>query len=349
MAANTWGFIPLLRVLTFGRLGRRVGRRAATTKDQTMCSLQRVADLAHKAASRLQPAENGNDLKWRWRRLSSMDEESRLPGKITLSDTELSELKAAVGSVAESELCVSRDDYIDFAEDNPGAIEDGVIAVVTVCERPEFTMAVFILSPGATIPLHDHAHMYVVSRVLWGALEIASYDVVDRDVNQIVTPQLGLGENSTREPVHVVQARRKPCDFVGAGEVRALTPHVGNVHSFHAREWTAVFDVLVPPYNENAGRSCTYFQLRGDKSASSSSPPDTVTTDNVTLQVRLPFHPFSLKYACVIVISFVDHFVFTNNPLSITRFLFFFLKKIVPPPDDYYTITMPYRGVKVDL
>lgn len=82
--------------------------------------------------------------------------------------------------------------------------------------------------------------MFVVSKVLWGRLEVRSFDLVDRQAGDAVV---------------------RGVDFTSAGQTRVLTPQWGNVHSFHTAEWTAVFDVLVPPYDALQGRECHYYRL----------------------------------------------------------------------------------------
>lgn len=117
------------------------------------------------------------------------------------------------------------------------------ITYVPVAELPGlFTMAVFMMPDGSVLPLHDHPGMFVVSRVLWGTLEVEEFDLDDDGF-------------VTRSPTVVAEA----------GSVRSLTPQKGNVHSFRARGHTAVFDLLVPPYDDNVG--CRYYQIVGDPDA----------------------------------------------------------------------------------
>lgn len=106
-------------------------------------------------------------------------------------------------------------------------------------------MAVFVLPPGSAIPLHDHADMFVISRVLWGRLEVREYD--------LLTKRWSTDEG--------LVALRGETSFTEEGETRALTPTKGNLHSFHASDWTAVFDVLVPPYDPQDGRDCRYYEV----------------------------------------------------------------------------------------
>jgi len=41
--------------------------------------------------------------------------------------------------------------------------------------------------------------------------------------------------------------------------VLRLDPVRGNLHEFLALDDTAIFDVLLPPYSDRAGRSCRYY------------------------------------------------------------------------------------------
>ncbi len=53
----------------------------------------------------------------------------------------------------------------------------------------KYTVGIFIFPPGASIPLHDHPSMVVISRVLYGELRVKSYNVVsplhDDDVEEM--------------------------------------------------------------------------------------------------------------------------------------------------------------------
>lgn len=59
----------------------------------------------------------------------------------------------------------------------------------------KYTVGIFIFPPGASIPLHDHPSMVVISRVLYGELKVKSYSVVpalhDDDVEEMNTETPG--------------------------------------------------------------------------------------------------------------------------------------------------------------
>jgi hypothetical protein len=53
-----------------------------------------------------------------------------------------------------------------------------------------------------------------------------------------------------------------PPDLLCAPAVVALFPHEGNLHQFVSGDHgAAVLDVLIPPYDEDDDRDCTYFEI----------------------------------------------------------------------------------------
>lgn len=99
--------------------------------------------------------------------------------------------------------------------------------------------------------------MTVVSRVLYGKLQICSFDLVPIEKAQTL---------SFYEPGNLYGAL---CDetVLSAPCTTALSPHCGNIHEFLADDVTgcAIFDVLTPPYNAEAGRDCTYYKRIGSR------------------------------------------------------------------------------------
>mmetsp|Transcript_13256 Transcript_13256/g.26932 ORF Transcript_13256/g.26932 Transcript_13256/m.26932 type:complete len:217 (-) Transcript_13256:1098-1748(-) len=179
------------------------------------------------------------------------DQRARMRSSFELSEATVSSVVKQLGDLNESHLGVQ---HADFVKGPP------VITYLRVAELDDMTMAVFVLPPASMIPLHDHPGMTVFSKVLWGSIEVESYD--------FVAEAQGL-------------ARRYLPDVVGPGEIRVLRPDSGgNVHSFRAREWTAVFDLLVPPYSVLEGRLCNYYDPLEDsgieKTSSLEEQNDTV-------------------------------------------------------------------------
>ena len=128
---------------------------------------------------------------------------------------------------------------IDDVQQRPGAC-----TYLGIVENDEYAIAAFLLKPGAKIPLHDHPNMTVLSRVVRGSLRVTSFDV---------------GADG--------KARRSSSIMTSADGPAALFPCQDNVHEFQAgADGACVLDVIVPPYDEDAGRACHYFEavsLRG--------------------------------------------------------------------------------------
>jgi len=134
----------------------------------------------------------------------------------------------------------------------------GAIGYQGVHSDRRFSMGIFILPAGTCIPLHDHPDMSVLSKLLFGSLRVTWFDMPAAE--QRKQPILGFGR---RRP------RRIACDppqmrVVDASSGTLMLDAVrGNVHQFEAIEDTAVFDVLLPPYNDFEGRSCHYYKQVG--------------------------------------------------------------------------------------
>ena len=114
----------------------------------------------------------------------------------------------------------------------------GACTYLGIVEHADYAIATFVLAPHARIPLHDHPNMTVLSRVVRGSLRVTSFDV---------------GADG--------KARRSISLMTSADGPAALFPSVDNVHEFQAGAGGAVvLDVIVPPYDEDVGRACHYFE-----------------------------------------------------------------------------------------
>ena len=114
----------------------------------------------------------------------------------------------------------------------------GACTYLGIVENDEYAIAAFVLAPHAKIPLHDHPGMTVLSSVISGSLRVTSFDV---------------GADG--------KARRSSSIMTSADGPAALFPCQDNVHEFVAgADGACVLDVIVPPYDEDAGRACHYFE-----------------------------------------------------------------------------------------
>ena len=108
-------------------------------------------------------------------------------------------------------------------------------------ESVDCTIGIFCLPAGGVIPLHNHPDMVVLSRLLYGDMDVRSLDAPE-----------ARGGAATLASAGVWSA-------TAGGGTRVLRPGQGNVHAFRAVTACAVLDVLGPPYDARAGRPCTYF------------------------------------------------------------------------------------------
>ncbi|MQL73202.1 hypothetical protein Taro_005530 [Colocasia esculenta] len=114
-------------------------------------------------------------------------------------------------------------------------------------------MGVFCFPAGATLPLHDHPHMVVLSKVLYGSVSTRSYDWVTTPVSASHSKSMDDADGLARM-VMDNQVLEAPC------KASVLFPRSGgNLHSFTSVTPCAILDVLAPPYAEELGRPSTYF------------------------------------------------------------------------------------------
>eukprot|EP00898_Chlorokybus_atmophyticus_P008256 jgi/Chlat1/8431/Chrsp80S09226 len=118
------------------------------------------------------------------------------------------------------------------------------IAYLHIQETDAYSIGIFCLPELASIPLHDHPGMTVLSKLLYGSLRVRAYDWLE--------PSTGpYAARKARQVVDTVVTA--PCD------VQQLQPEVGNIHEFTALTPCAILDVLIPPYAPHEGRDCTYY------------------------------------------------------------------------------------------
>ncbi|CAO2207074.1 unnamed protein product [Urochloa humidicola] len=121
------------------------------------------------------------------------------------------------------------------------------ITYVHIHQCDDFSMGVFCFPAGATLPLHDHPEMVVLSKLLYGSVRVRSYDWV-------AAPPPSSRKCGLARAVAADEVRRAPC------EASVLFPRSGgNLHAFTAVTPCAILDVLTPPYSEEQGRPSTYF------------------------------------------------------------------------------------------
>ncbi|BBM84612.1 hypothetical protein [Candidatus Uabimicrobium amorphum] len=110
-----------------------------------------------------------------------------------------------------------------------------------IFSTPDFSLQLFMIKKGSKIPLHDHPHMWVLMRVLYGTLHLRTFNWAEE------YPLSGLA--------------RKCCDETanGATSTILVEPNNNNVHEIYAIDDCAFLDLLFPPYDHEE-RACHYYK-----------------------------------------------------------------------------------------
>ncbi|KAM8852003.1 2-aminoethanethiol dioxygenase-like [Synchiropus picturatus] len=124
------------------------------------------------------------------------------------------------------------------------------VTYMHICETERFSMGVFLLRSGASIPLHDHPGMHGLLKVLYGTARISCFDRLER-------PRAPAQLGALRRAV-----LRSVAEYTEESGACVLFPEQDNLHQIDAVDGpTAFMDVLAPPYEPDQGRDCHYYRL----------------------------------------------------------------------------------------
>lgn len=128
------------------------------------------------------------------------------------------------------------------------------VTYMHICETDQFSMGVFLLKSGASIPLHDHPGMYGMLKVMYGKVRISCFDRLDRPGAGSLSPaQRGALRCSVLRSSGEYTEDSAPC---------VLSPDRDNLHQIDAVDGpTAFMDILAPPYDPDDGRDCHYYRV----------------------------------------------------------------------------------------
>ncbi|XP_045925131.1 2-aminoethanethiol (cysteamine) dioxygenase a [Micropterus dolomieu] len=137
------------------------------------------------------------------------------------------------------------------------------VTYMHICETEVFSMGVFLLRTGASIPLHDHPGMNGMLKVLYGKVSVRCFDKLEDNLSvgtalpdfepPLAPFQTASLRRSVLRSVTEYSENSGPC---------LLTPVRDNLHQIDAVEGPAAFlDILAPPYNPDDGRDCHYYKL----------------------------------------------------------------------------------------
>lgn len=109
---------------------------------------------------------------------------------------------------------------------------------MNVCLTKKYHLVVFIIPPGRKLPLHDHPGMTVISKLVVGQIFCSTY-TKHPSFNDCFL-KTDMTKSNTDKPWY-------------------LTSSEGNFHEFVALKPSVIFDIILPPYDDNEGRICTYY------------------------------------------------------------------------------------------
>ncbi|XP_044035143.1 2-aminoethanethiol (cysteamine) dioxygenase a [Siniperca chuatsi] len=133
------------------------------------------------------------------------------------------------------------------------------VTYMHICETEVFSMGVFLLRTGASIPLHDHPGMNGMLKVLYGKVSVRCFDKleVSTALPHFEPPLAPFQTASLRRSV-----LRSVAEYSENSGPCLLTPVRDNLHQIDAVEGPAAFlDILAPPYNPDDGRDCHYYKV----------------------------------------------------------------------------------------
>ncbi|KAF0748178.1 hypothetical protein AaE_007440 [Aphanomyces astaci] len=146
-----------------------------------------------------------------------------------------------------------------------------VVPLSNIFSYPCIYRSIFVMPPGTTIPLHNHPQMTVISRVLYGSMQVNAFDLVPPDEDEafwvrkeerIRKAEIHHNRFPKFRPRHLKVAIQRSTDVVHGPATTELLPDRCNIHEFIAvgDVGCAIFDILTPGYNPLAGRDCTYYR-----------------------------------------------------------------------------------------
>ncbi|KAM3859460.1 2-aminoethanethiol (cysteamine) dioxygenase a [Diretmus argenteus] len=204
-----------------------------------------------------------------------------------------SELVALVTAVRAADLKISPRKPTPVS--GAAELQSPPVTYMHICETEEFSMGVFLLGAGASIPLHDHPGMNGMLKVLYGKVSIRCFDKLENNLTANATlprfePPLALFQTGS--------LRRSVFRLVGEYSENSgpclLTPLRDNIHQIEAVDGPVAFlDILAPPYDPDSGRDCHYYKVlqtvaEGDGKANTEKQGEEEEKEETTWLLEIP-------------------------------------------------------------
>lgn len=160
---------------------------------------------------------------------------------------------------ADLKLVPRRPDSRSPAALAPSYVRDAPpVTYMHICETERFSMGVFLLKSGASIPLHDHPGMHGMLKVLYGKVRVRCFDRLDPldPLDPAPAPAPAPGDALRRSVL------RSTGEYTEDSGPCVLSPDRDNLHQIDAVDGPSAFlDILAPPYDPDLGRDCHYYRV----------------------------------------------------------------------------------------
>ncbi|XP_040885561.1 2-aminoethanethiol (cysteamine) dioxygenase a [Toxotes jaculatrix] len=149
------------------------------------------------------------------------------------------------------------------ASSGAAGLQSPPVTYMHICETEVFSMGVFLLRTGASIPLHDHPDMNGMLKVLYGKVSVRCFDKLEDNLSVNTAPSRF---DPPLDPLQTTSLWRSILRSVSEYSETTgpclLTPQRDNLHQIDAVEGPAAFlDILAPPYSPDDGRDCHYYKV----------------------------------------------------------------------------------------
>ncbi|XP_065318533.1 2-aminoethanethiol dioxygenase-like [Gordionus sp. m RMFG-2023] len=146
---------------------------------------------------------------------------------------------------------------------------------INIYEDEQISVSVFSLPSFSYLPLHDHPGMHGLIKVISGSILIKNLTILERDIkpeilqNLTSSPSLDTHFNIDKNlyiklPLTKHLAKLESVlNISHLDEALLLSPLYHNLHEIRTSDSPGAFlDILFPPYNENLGRDCHYYNIQ---------------------------------------------------------------------------------------
>ncbi|XP_053366787.1 2-aminoethanethiol (cysteamine) dioxygenase a [Clarias gariepinus] len=182
----------------------------------------------------------------------------------------LAELRALLSHIRAADLNVAPPKTKKGSGSGTRACRTAPVTYMHICETRAFSMGVFSLRSGVSIPLHDHPGMNGMLKVLYGKVRVQCFDKLEGTPDPDPDPDLelelgsvsGAGSETVQKDAVCRAALRSSGEFTQQSAPCVLSPRRDNLHQIDALDGPAAFlDILAPPYDPDDGRDCHYYRL----------------------------------------------------------------------------------------